>query len=114
MISFACMKIELKNLIKCSFELNKTDYDIFIFLISKEKSMNANEIAGQIGLDRTTVQKSIKRLTEKELVLRIQKNLAKGGYIFVYSIKDKKLIKERMSEIVKKWHDNVQKEISRW
>lgn len=114
MISFACMKIELKNLIKCSFELNKTDYDIFIFLISKEKSITANEIARQMHLDRTTVQKSIKRLTEKELVLRIQKNLKKGGYIFVYFIKDKKIIKERMSEIVKKWHDNVQKEISKW
>ena len=108
------MKIELKNLIKCSFELNKTDYDIFIFLISKERSMTANEIAKQIALDRTTVQKSIKRLSEKELVLRTQKNLAKGGYIFVYSIKDKKIIKGRMSEIVKKWHDNVQREINRW
>ena len=108
------MKIELKNLIKCSFELNKTDYDVFVFLISKEKSMTATKIARQIGLDRTTVQKSVKRLAEKDLVLRTQKNLEKGGYIFVYSIKDKKVIKERMSDIVRKWHDNVQKEISRW
>ena len=76
--------------------------------------MVASEIAGLIGLDRTTVQKSIKRLTEKELVLRTQKNLAKGGYIFTYSIKNKQVIKERMSEIVKKWHDNVQTEINRW
>ena len=114
MISFACMKIELRNLIKCSFELNKTDYDIFIFLISEERSMATSEIARIIGLDRTTVQKSIKRLTEKELVLRTQKNLSKGGYIFTYTIKDKKIIKERMSEIVKKWHDNVQTEISKW
>lgn len=114
MISFACMKIELKNLIKCSFELNKTDYDVFIFLIPEEKNMAANEIANRISLDRTTVQKSIKRLTEKGLVLRTQKNLAKGGYIFVYSVKDKEAIKERMSDIVKKWHDNVQKEISKW
>jgi len=114
MISFACMKIELKNLIKCSFELNKTDYDVFIFLMSKNKTMTANEIAIQMVLDRTTVQKSIRRLAEKELVLRQQKNLTKGGYIFIYSIKDKKIIKERMSEIVKKWHDNVQKEIVKW
>jgi len=108
------MKIELKNLIKCSFELNKTDYDIFIFLIPKETGMAANEIAKQMDLDRTTVQKSIKRLAEKDLVSRIQKNLARGGYIFTYSIKGKKIIKERMSEIVKKWHDSVQKEIIRW
>ena len=108
------MKIELKNLIKCSFELNKTDYNIFVFLMSKEEDMTTNKIARYLGLDRTTVQKSIRRLTEKELVLRTQKNLKKGGYIFIYSIKDKKVIKERMSEIVKKWHDNVQKEISRW
>jgi len=114
MISFACVKIELKNLIKCSFELNKTDYDIFTFLMPKENDLAASEIALQMNLDRTTVQKAIKRLTEKELVLRAQKNLAKGGYVFAYSIKDKKLIKQRMSEIVKKWHDNVQREIRKW
>lgn len=108
------MEIELKNLIKCSFELNKTDYDIFIFLMKKEKPLTTNEISIQMSLDRTTVQKSVKRLAEKELVLRAQKNLEKGGYIFTYSIKDKKIIKERMSEIVKKWHDNVQKEINKW
>jgi predicted transcriptional regulator len=76
--------------------------------------MTAGEIAGQTHLDRTTIQKSVKRLAEKNLLLRTQKNLPKGGYIFVYSIKGKKLIKERMSEIVKTWHFNVQKEIDRW
>ena len=98
MISFACVKIELKSLIKCSFELNKTDYDIFTFLMSKENNLTASEIAAEIHLDMTTVQKSIKRLTEKELVLRIQKNLAKGGYVFTYSIKNKKRRSRNLSK----------------
>ena len=67
-----------------------------------------------MGLDRSTVQKALKRLAEKNLVFRQQKNLSKGGYTFYYSIRDKDHIQERMLSIVSRWTDNVTKEISRW
>ena len=67
-----------------------------------------------MSLDRTTVQKAIKQLAEKNLVKRLQINLDKGGYMFYYEIKNKTEIKQRMLDIVNKWHDGVQKEIKKW
>ncbi len=114
MISFACRDINFKDLIMCSFELNKTEYNVFMFLISHREDFTTTQIADELGLDRTTVQKAIKSLTDKNLVFRTQQNLEKGGYIFIYSIKDKEDVKKRMLSIVENWYDKVIKEIKSW
>lgn len=114
MISFACKDIELKDLIMCSFDLNKTDYKLFRFMLQKKEFLTTNEIAQGMNLDRSSVQKSIKRLVEKTLVLRNQENLARGGYIFVYKIKDKDLIKKQILDMIHSWIGKVKNEIDKW
>jgi predicted transcriptional regulator len=114
MISFACKNIDLKDLVMCSFDLNKTDYKLFNFLIKKKIYLSVNEISEKINLDRTSVQKSLKRLHEKNIVLRLQKNIDSGGYLFTYLIKDKELIKKLMLEMVSEWHQKVKKEVEEW
>jgi len=114
MISFACQDIEFKDLLRCSFELNKTEYNVFMFLLKTDKFFHASKIGDIMKLDRTTVQKAIKKLAEKDLVFRQQENLNKGGYLFHYRIKNKEDIKQRMLKIVENWHDEVVKEIKKW
>ena len=114
MISFACKTIELKDLITCSFDLNKTDYKLFMSLLSNKGFVTTNEIAKKVKLERSSVQKSIKRLVDKELVLRQQKNLSGGGYLFVYKIKDKPLIKKQILDTISKWNANVKSRIEKW
>jgi predicted transcriptional regulator len=81
----------------------------------KDKSeYTPEELGKKLGLDRTTVQKAVKRLAEKELVMRRQVNLAKGGYIFNYSVKNRQEIRSRVLKIVDKWHDAVINEIEKW
>jgi predicted transcriptional regulator len=114
MISFACQDIEFKDLLRCSFELNKTEYYVFMFLLKIDKSYTAAELAKNIKLDRTTVQKAIKKLADKNLVFRQQQNLEKGGYTFHYRIKNKEDIKKRMQAIVETWYEEVIKEIKKF
>jgi len=59
-------------------------------------------------LERTTVQKAIKSLIEKDLVLRKQENLEKGGYMFFYKIKKKEELKYKLKKIVTDWHKKVE------
>ncbi len=113
MISFACKIIELEDLIKCSFGMNKTEYNVMMFLLGKEE-MTVEEIAKGMNLERSTVQKTIKKLVEKNIVLRTQENLAKGGYIFKYLIKDKPVLKRMILENMEKWYKVVQREIENW
>lgn len=49
--------------------------------------------------DRTTIQRAVKRLFEKELIKRRQLNLEKGGYQFIYSSKPKSELKEKVFKI---------------
>jgi predicted transcriptional regulator len=114
MISFACQDIEFKDLLRCSFQLSKTEYNIFMFLLFKDKYYTTSVLASIMKLDRTTVQKSIKALADKNLVVRSQENLSKGGYTFHYRINNKNEIKQRMQDIVGKWHKEVLKEIKKW
>ena len=41
-------------------------------------------------------------------------NLEKGGYMFIYRIKNKDELKEKMLKIVEKWYDEVINQINHW
>lgn len=111
---FACKTISFDELIKCSFNLNKTDYNLLTFLIKNDERMTVVEIAEKMGLERSTVQKSIKNLVSSELVKRLQINKEGGGYIFYYQIKDKQYIKHQMMTLMDSWVQKAKDQISRW
>lgn len=113
MILFSCKKISKEDLIKCAFALNKTEYKLLIFLLKKEKKYNAYQISGLMKLDRTTIQKAIKNLADKELVKRVQRNISGGGYTFLYIISDKKEIKDKIKKVICKWCKGVEEAISK-
>ncbi len=113
MITFACKKIKQEELIRCSFSLNKTEYNVLMFLLKRDSPLTASQIAEIMGLERTTVQKAVKNLFSKKLAGRMQKNLPKGGYTFFYEIRNKKEIKDRMKSIVYDWYKSAEKAINK-
>ncbi len=96
---------------RCSFNLNKTEYNILIFLLKKNKKCSVIQIAEAINLERTTVQKAIKNLSNKKLVRKWKRNLAKGGCLYLYIVIDKKDIKKNMLNIIYRWYQEVEKQI---
>ena len=113
-ISFSCHHIDFKDLVMCSFNLNKTEYNLLMFLLSQQDSLSASQIGEMTKKDRTTIQKAIKKLFEKELVLKHQVNLDTGGYTFVYKVKDRAYIRGTILDIVNKWHKGVVESIQNW
>ena len=114
MINFACKDIELSELIRCSFNLNKTDFTVFDFFIKNKDEHSVSEVSKILKLERSSVQKAIKNLVERNLVQRWQVNLEKGGYSFLYSIKNKKHIKDDIIAIIDSWQYKVKEEIDKW
>ena len=113
MITFACKKIEKEELIRCSFDLNKTEYNVLMFMLKRKNMHTVSQIAESMGLERTTVQKAVKTLLSRNLIKRTQKNLPRGGYTFLYRINNKDEIKSKMKEIVHEWYKTVEREIDR-
>ena len=111
-VSFACKNITHEDLVRCSFNLNRTDYNLLIFLMEDETERTATDIANRMGLERTTVQKAVKNLLRKQLVIRFRKNLSGGGYTYFYTVRGKDEIKNRMKDIVREWYQDVKKGIN--
>ena len=113
MITFSCKKITEEELIRCSFNLNKTEYNVLIFLLRNDKMHTVFQISKAMKLERTTIQKAIKNLVEKGLTKRSQKNLSRGGYIFSYKPNNKEEIKSKMKGLTYKWYKHVEETINK-
>mgnify|MGYP000429755700 CR=1 FL=1 len=114
MIDFACKQIELSDLIQCSFQLTKTEYKILVHLIEKDKKEDVKSLAEELKLDRSTVQKAIKKLYQKELIKRNQMNIRSGGYLYVYKAKDKEKIKDEILDLIENWSTSAKESIKKW
>jgi predicted transcriptional regulator len=115
MIDFACKQFDLDEIIKCAFGLSKADLKIMKFLIKNEnKSFTSEELSAKLLLDLTTIQRGVKKLSEKGIALRSQENLGSGGYVFIYRIKSRKTISETVMKIVNNWSKKVEFELGSW
>ena len=113
-IDFACKKFEIDEVVKCGLGLTKSDLAIMYFLIKNKKTFNSNEIASKLKLDLSTVQRSLKILNEKNIIVRSQNNLSSGGYLYIYKINEKKIIKDLIMETINSWTRKVELELDRW
>lgn len=115
MIDFACKEFDLEEIIKCGLSLTKTEQKIFrYFLNNKGKELTTINVAKKLSLNLTTLQKATKKLYEKEILIRHQKNLENGGYVYTYEIASKQKIRNVLKNIIKKWYERVESEIDKW
>ena len=86
MMDFACSNISIQEVIRCSFALNKTEYNLLLFLINTEFEGTAIQIAKKMNLERTTIQKAITKLLKKkigynyEATSKVEKKNSRGCY----------------------------------
>ena len=114
MIDFACKKFDTDEVIKCVLGLSKAEFNLLKFLAENEEKFTTEQMSKKLKLDKSTVQRSIKKLHEKNLVARSQINQSVGGYLFLYKIKDKENIKKIVSETVDNWIITLKKKVTEW
>lgn len=114
-VDFACKKFKIEDVIKCSLALTKSDFILIKFLMKKESgAFTTEELSEKLGFEKSTVQRSVKKLHEKGLLLRSQVNQSQGGYVFYYKIKDLDAIREMILGIMNSWYERFKDEIQKW
>ncbi len=113
-MEFACKPIKIEEVIRCSLDLRKSEYKLIEFMIKEKQPITIQDISKKLSLDRTTVQKMMKRFFSKELVERYQENLDGGGYIFTYKLRNKELLKQKIKDIVRSWYESVNASVDKW
>ena len=113
-LDFACKKFNLEEVIRCSFNLSKGEFSILKTLLSNKKYFSTQELEDLTALDRSTVQRGVKKLYESQLLERSQINLNGGGYQFSYKIKSKNEIRQKIILVIQNWSKRVQEEFDNW
>jgi predicted transcriptional regulator len=115
MIDFACKKFDMQEIVKCSLSLSKSDFNILKFLLKNNfNKFPTEEIAEELKLDQSTIQRSVKKLYEKGLITRSQMNKEGGGYLFFYKIKNKSEINSLIINIIDNWVEVVKDNVKKW
>ncbi|MFP4403385.1 MAG: MarR family transcriptional regulator [Candidatus Woesearchaeota archaeon] len=115
MIKFACKNFKIDDVIKCSLSLNKTDYKIFKYFFDQNDDwVNAEDLSSHLNLHISACQRSLKKLTDKDVLFRKQLNLKNGGYVFIYKIKSLDYLRNLIFDIVSKWTKMVESELLKW
>ena len=114
MIDFACKKFNLDEVVKCILMLSKSEFKILKFLSEHDGKFITEVLSKKLNLDKSTIQRSIKRLHEKGLVSRSQINQNVGGYVFLYKIKDKGAVKKIITDTLDGWVEIFRKKLSGW
>ncbi len=112
MINFACKKFDLDEVVRCSFGFTKIEYKILMYFVkNSNKEFTTFEISEIFKIGLSTSQKAVKKIREKGLLKRSQKNFNKGGYVFVYSVKDNVVLKDSVLRIINHWVKKVEFEL---
>ncbi len=111
-----------EQLFKCILGLNKTESKVLCHLL-KNKDVRTSEIAVELNMDRSSIQRALQALSILKLIERSSmsmkkythvkalKDAKKQGYLYVYNAKDIKTIKNNFKELLDKWYGSMLKYI---
>ncbi len=115
MIDFACKSFDIDEVVKCSLSLSKAEFRLLDFFIkNSDKNFSTEELSEKLNLDKSTIQRGVKKLHQKELLFRTQLNQSVGGYLFKYRIKNKDELIKKILGIIDNWNERVKAELKKW
>ena len=114
MIDFACKRISEEDVLRCAFTLSRTELALLKKMLAQRKETTAQELASSCKRDVTTVQRSLKRLHEKDLVKRFQHNFDTGGYEYTYQLIGRNQLLARIRENLERFTDTVLRSLDRF
>ena len=99
------------DIVQCVFNFNKMDIEVYKKL-QKLGETRANILSKHINRERSTVYRSLQKLTNCGLCDKKTKTIVSGGYYHIYSCKDAKTIKIQLENCIDEWYRSMKKIIS--
>ncbi len=95
-----------KDLLRSIYNLTDLDMEVLRLLLG-EGPARAEDLAVQLGRDRSTVYRSLQKLVSGQVVSKETKSLERGGYYHVYTSVPREVLNERLSHCIEEWHSRV-------
>lgn len=92
-----------KDIMQCVFELNKLDLDIYKKL-REQKESRADVLAKKMNKERSTIYRSLQKLTSCRLCTKKTRTIKTGGYYHIYSCNDSKHARKEIESCIDEWY----------
>jgi predicted transcriptional regulator len=94
------------DVIRCVFNFNNLDMATFAAL-KKNGEARTDELARLMHKERSTVYRSLQKLTECSICTKHRKTLPQGGYFHTYTCSDKNVIKKKLDQCIESWYTQM-------
>ena len=95
------------DMLCCAFGLRSSEIDAYFSLIKKKKTVK--ELAEDINRDRSTVQRILKKLLEKNLVTKETHHIDRGGHFFEYKAVSTKEVRKEILKQLDDWYESTRR-----
>ena len=96
-----------KDILQCIFDLNQ--YDLAVFNTLKEKGeLRVQTLAKHLNKDRSTIYRSLQKLTNCGICEKKTHALPKGGHFHTYSCSEIENLRDQMRTCINQWYENMQ------
>ncbi|GGL22909.1 transcriptional regulator [Halarchaeum grantii] len=96
--------MECEGLLECFHDLKALDREIFEVLCERGESLTVDEIADEVGRERSTAYRSVQRLLQAGFIRKEQVNYEQGGYYHVYEPRDGEEIAQELQRTLNDWY----------
>ena len=93
-----------EGLLECMFGLKGLDREVFVCLTGSAEPLTVDEIAADVGRERSTAYRSVQRLIDTGFVQKEQINYEQGGYCHVFRPTDPDEIADDMQRMLNDWY----------
>ena len=100
------------DILNCLSDLNHSDVEVYQVL-KNDGICDVEHVAKKLNRERSTIYRSLQRLSKSGLCVKKTKNLSKGGYYHVYSCNELNHVKERMRSCIDEWYDHMEQTLNK-
>ncbi len=94
---------------------NFTNLDILVYKTLQEQGeMRTQQLAHLLDRERSTVYRSLQRLTDCGLCEKHTKTIKSGGYYYTYVCKDPDQVKNQLASCIESWYTSMQQVLARF
>jgi predicted transcriptional regulator len=96
-------KVCCDDIIKCIFDFNELDFKVFK-LLNKDGESTAQILANKLKKERSTVYRSLQKLTNCGLCIKNTSNISTGGHYHTYKSIKTKFVKTKIESCINDWY----------
>jgi len=101
-----------KDIIQNIYNLN--DLDILVYNnLKKSKESRVNSIAKKLKKERSTIYRSLQKLTSSKLCIKKTKTIKSGGYYHTYFCNDINIVRREIEGCIDNWYLMIKKTLKR-